>query len=130
MHVAYFPHISWMVRQSCEIETNIVSVERIKEYVELPSEAPSTIESHRPPPSWPHTGSIEFRSYATRYREGLDLVLRDVSFRVEGGERIGVVGRTGSGKSSLMLGLFRILEPVDGSIWIDGVDIRRYYHCA
>jgi ATP-binding cassette subfamily C (CFTR/MRP) protein 1 len=112
-----------MVRQSCEVESNIVSVERIKEYVDLKPEAPLILESNRPPASWPDRGAIEFHKYSTRYRAGLDLVLRDLSFSIKSGEKIGIVGRTGAGKSSMVLSLFRLVEPVSGTILIDGIDI-------
>jgi ATP-binding cassette subfamily C (CFTR/MRP) protein 1 len=59
------------------------------------------------------------------YREGLDLILREVSFEISGSEKVGIVGRTGAGKSSLMLGLFRIIEAAGGSILIDGIDISK-----
>jgi ABC-type multidrug transport system fused ATPase/permease subunit len=72
---------------------------------------------------WPEKGLIEFRDYATRYRPGLDLALRDLSFTVAPKEKIGIIGRTGAGKSSLSLSLFRIVEAAKGSILIDGVDI-------
>ena len=114
------------MRQSCEIETNIVSVERIKEYIDLPSEKPLIMASHRPDISWPEFGAIEFRNYSTRYRAGLELVLNDVSLSVKPAEKIGIVGRTGAGKSSMMLSLFRLIEPVHGTILIDGVDITGY----
>lgn len=68
---------------------------------------------------------VEFRNYSTRYREGLDLVLRNLSFIVQAGEKIGICGRTGAGKSSMMLALFRLVEPVCGQIFIDGVDITQ-----
>merc|ERR1712012_49796 len=73
--------------------------------------------------SWPREGKIELQDYSTRYREGLDLVLRQVSATIQGGERVGIVGRTGAGKSSLTLALFRLIEPASGRILIDGVDI-------
>lgn len=66
---------------------------------------------------------MEFRGYRTRYREGLDLVLRGIDCDIEGGEKIGIVGRTGAGKSSLTLALFRIIEAAGGAIVIDGVNI-------
>ncbi|KAJ3209348.1 hypothetical protein HDU67_006264 [Dinochytrium kinnereticum] len=116
--------LNWMVRQSCEIETNIVSVERIKEYIELPKEAPYEIPENTPPATWPENGVINFENYSTRYRAGLDLVLNDITFSVNPREKIGVVGRTGAGKSSLTLALFRIVEPAAGSIRIDDVDIK------
>ncbi|KAJ3097766.1 hypothetical protein HDU96_000252, partial [Phlyctochytrium bullatum] len=109
--------LNWMVRQSCEIETNVVSVERIKEYVELPQEAPYEIPDNRPQPSWPERGQITFSNYSTRYREGLDLVLNDVSFTIQPKEKIGVVGRTGAA-------LFRVIEPSAGTIKIDDVNIK------
>ena len=110
-----------MVRQSCEIETTVVSVERIKEYSELETEA----EWNKPNPNqeWPAHGIIEFRNYSTRYRQGLDLCLKNVNFKVYSNEKIGIVGRTGAGKSSLTLALFRIIEAAQGSILIDSVDI-------
>ncbi|KAI9090798.1 P-loop containing nucleoside triphosphate hydrolase protein [Phlyctochytrium arcticum] len=117
--------LNWMVRQSCEIETNIVSVERIQEYIALPREAPHEIPENRPPQEWPGHGRIEFRHYSTRYRAGLDLVLKDVSFTIPAQSKVGIVGRTGAGKSSLTLALFRLIEPATGDILIDSVDIAR-----
>ncbi|KAI8817199.1 P-loop containing nucleoside triphosphate hydrolase protein [Fimicolochytrium jonesii] len=115
--------LNWMVRQSCEIETNIVAVERIKEYIDLPREAPYEIPSETPPREWPQVGRIDFINYSTRYRTGLELVLKDISFSVKGREKIGIVGRTGAGKSSLTLSLFRLIERVSGKIVVDDVDI-------
>ncbi|KAJ3122071.1 hypothetical protein HK098_003135 [Nowakowskiella sp. JEL0407] len=116
--------LNWWVRQSCEIETNIVSVERIKEYSELPTEA-AEYTSYPLPDQWPDKGIIKFDSYSTKYRAELDLVLRQISFETKAGEKIGIVGRTGAGKSSLTLSLFRMIEPTDGSILIDGEDITK-----
>lgn len=89
-----------MVRQSCEIETNIVSVERIKEYIELPQEAPAEIPGSAPPASWPISGMIEFQNYSTRYRPELPLVVKDLSFTVQPREKVGIVGRTGAGTAA------------------------------
>lgn len=114
--------LNWIVRQSVEVETNIVSVERVLEYAELPSEAPEIIKGHRPPISWPANGEVEFKSYSARYRAGLDLVLKNVNLDIKSHEKIGVVGRTGAGKSSLTLALFRIIEPDTGNIGIDGLN--------
>ncbi|KAG0354796.1 ATP-binding cassette glutathione S-conjugate transporter ycf1, partial [Podila minutissima] len=99
-----------MVRQYAEIESNIVSVERLQEYVELEPEAPEVIKDHRPPLEWPAEGRVDFVDYETRYRPGLDLVLRGVSCSIRAHEKIGICGRTGAGKSSLTLALFRIIE--------------------
>ncbi|NWX84061.1 MRP3 protein, partial [Nothoprocta pentlandii] len=115
--------LNWMVRMTSELETNIVAVERIKEYSETETEAPWVIEDRRPPADWPSKGELEFVDYSVRYRKGLDLVLQDLNLQVHGGEKIGIVGRTGAGKSSMTLCLFRILEAVKGEIKIDGVKI-------
>ncbi|KAI9225148.1 P-loop containing nucleoside triphosphate hydrolase protein [Blastocladiella britannica] len=116
--------LNWMVRQYCEIETNIVSVERIHEYCELETEAPSLLAS-RPSPIWPNRGEITFDGYSTRYREGLNLVLKNMSITIKPREKVGIVGRTGSGKSSTLLSIFRIIEAAEGQILIDGVDISQ-----
>ncbi|CAH1793470.1 unnamed protein product [Owenia fusiformis] len=114
-----------LVRMLTDLETHIVSVERIKEYTDIENEAVWEIENSKPPPAWPQEGAIAVDNYSVRYREGLDLVLKDVSFNVQPGEKVGIVGRTGAGKSSLTLALFRILEPANGSIIIDGKDITK-----
>lgn len=113
--------LNWIVRQTVEVETNIVSVERVLEYARLPSEAPEIISKHRPPVSWPANGAVSFKNYSTRYREGLDLVLKNVNLDIKSHEKIGVVGRTGAGKSSLTLALFRIIEPSEGEVMIDNI---------
>nr|CAD7427425.1 unnamed protein product [Timema monikensis] len=117
--------LNWLVRMTSDVETNIVAVERIQEYAEHTQEAPWENPNCPVPEQWPVTGKVEFRAYEARYREGLDLVLRGISFTVQGGEKVGIVGRTGAGKSSLTLGLFRIIEAAGGSIHIDGMDISR-----
>ncbi|XP_030317744.1 canalicular multispecific organic anion transporter 2 isoform X2 [Calypte anna] len=115
--------LNWMVRMASELETNIVAVERIKEYSETETEAPWIIEGKSPPEDWPSKGELEFVNYSVRYRKGLDLVLKGLNLHVHGGEKIGIVGRTGAGKSSMTLCLFRILEAIKGEIKIDGVKI-------
>ena len=99
-----------------EVETNIVSVERVLEYAGLESEAPDVIFKKRPNIGWPAHGQISIKNYSTRYREGLDPVLRDINLNIKSREKIGVVGRTGAGKSSLTLALFRIIEPTEGHV--------------
>lgn len=111
--------LNWIVRQTVEVETNIVSVERCLEYARLPSEAADVLHKRRPKANWPSRGAVEFKKYSTRYRPGLDLVLKDISLDIKAKEKIGVVGRTGAGKSSLTLALFRIIEPASGNITID-----------
>ncbi|XP_039892470.1 ATP-binding cassette sub-family C member 3 isoform X1 [Simochromis diagramma] len=115
--------LNWMVRMTSELENNIVAVERVKEYSETKTEAPWEVEDKKPPPEWPMQGNVEFNDYSVRYREGLDLVLKDITLRVKGGEKIGIVGRTGAGKSSMTLCLFRLLEAAGGEITIDNVKI-------
>merc|ERR1712223_2329044 len=76
-----------------------------------------------PPQTWPNLGSVEFKNYGMRYREGLDLVVKAINANIKGGEKVGIVGRTGAGKSSLTVALFRLVEPAQGTICIDGLDI-------
>jgi ABC-type multidrug transport system fused ATPase/permease subunit len=117
--------LNWMVRMTSELETNIVSVERIKEYTETPTEAPAIIKSNRPPSDWPQEGKVTFKDYSTRYRDGLDLVLKSIACNIPGGQKVGIVGRTGAGKSSLTMALFRIIEPANGQIMIDNIDVSQ-----
>lgn len=114
--------LNWIVRQTVEVETNIVSVERVLEYAALPSEAPDIISKKRPPISWPAQGAVAFENLSVRYRAGLDLVLKNINLSFRPHEKIGVVGRTGAGKSSLTLALFRIIEAAEGHISIDGLN--------
>ncbi|PNJ66042.1 ABCC3 isoform 9, partial [Pongo abelii] len=115
--------LNWMIRMMSDLESNIVAVERVKEYSKTVTEAPWVVEGSRPPEGWPPRGEVEFRNYSVRYRPGLDLVLRDLSLHVHGGEKVGIVGRTGAGKSSMTLCLFRILEAAKGEIRIDGLNV-------
>ncbi|XP_052124000.1 multidrug resistance-associated protein 1 [Frankliniella occidentalis] len=115
--------LNLMVRLSSEVESNIVAVERLKEYGNTPREAEWELPEKKPQASWPEKGAVSFLDYKVRYREGLDLVLKGLSFNVSGGEKVGIVGRTGAGKSSLTLALFRIVEAADGKIIIDDIDI-------
>ncbi|CAK4863112.1 unnamed protein product [Aphanomyces euteiches] len=100
-------------------------VERLDHYNTLDTEGKTQEESATVPKEWPVDGNVSFESYSMRYRDHLDLVLRDVSFVVNGGEKVGICGRTGSGKSSLMVALFRMVEASSGCIKIDGVDISQ-----
>ncbi|KAK2141833.1 hypothetical protein LSH36_1034g00008 [Paralvinella palmiformis] len=116
-------NLNWVVRMTSELETNIVSIERVKEYTNAPTEAAWEIPEKRPPNDWPQNGEIKFTDYSTRYREGLDLVLKGISCHIHPEEKIGIVGRTGAGKSSLTMALFRIIEATSGEISIDGLNI-------
>ncbi|XP_077594389.1 ATP-binding cassette sub-family C member 3 isoform X1 [Stigmatopora nigra] len=115
--------LNWMVRMTSDLENNIVAVERVKEYSETKTEAPWEIEDKKPHLDWPMHGNVEFHNYSVRYREGLDLVLKNLTLSVKGGEKVGIVGRTGAGKSSMTLCLFRLLEAAEGEISIDDVKI-------
>ncbi|XP_052069136.1 multidrug resistance-associated protein 1-like [Mytilus californianus] len=115
--------IEWLVKLTTNAETNIISLERIKEYSETPTEADWIVENKRPEHDWPNEGKVEMDNYGVRYREGLELVLKSISCKIAPCEKIGIVGRTGAGKSSLTMGLFRILEKAQGCIVIDGIDI-------
>ncbi|XP_034871029.1 multidrug resistance-associated protein 1-like isoform X6 [Mirounga angustirostris] len=114
--------LNFWVRKACEIETNAVSIERVCEYENMDKEAP-WIMSKRPPSQWPDKGIVEFINYQARYRDDLGLALQDITFRTHGEEKIGIVGRTGAGKSTLSNCLFRIVERSGGKIIIDGIDI-------
>ncbi|CAN8014134.1 unnamed protein product [Ixodes persulcatus] len=105
-----------------ELEANLVSAERVHEYSRLTPEGPWT-SNFSTNPHWPQSGAVSFKSYSTRYRDGLGLVLKDINLDVRPGEKLGIVGRTGSGKSTMTLGLFRIIEAATGKIVIDDVDI-------
>ncbi|KAK9460193.1 P-loop containing nucleoside triphosphate hydrolase protein [Lipomyces oligophaga] len=117
--------MSSIVRITVEVEISTVSVERILEYCELPMEAPAIIENNRPGSKWPMEGAVEFREYSSRYRPGLDLVLKGINLKIRPQEKVGIVGRTGAGKSSLTLGLFRMVEPAGGYVIIDGVNTSK-----
>ncbi|KAL1862548.1 ATP-binding cassette transporter yor1 [Diaporthe australafricana] len=114
--------IQFTVRQLAEVENGMNAVERLRYYgTQLEEEAPlHTIEVR---PSWPEKGEIVFDNVEMCYREGLPLVLKGLDMHVRGGERIGIVGRTGAGKSSIMSTLFRLVEISAGRITIDGIDI-------
>ena len=113
----------WAVRQACQLENDCVSVERVMEYTKTEQEASWDGNEGTLNETWPEKGQIQFDSYQTRYREGLDLVLKDINLKINSQEKIGICGRTGAGKSSLTLALFRMIEPVGGKITIDGQDI-------
>ena len=118
--------IAWALRNAADLENQMVSMERIKEYSEIESEADwDSPEQIKPPIDWPKNATIEFLDYSTTYREGLEPVLKKLNLKIESGEKVGIVGRTGAGKSSITMALFRIIEPISGRIVIDGVDITR-----
>ncbi|CAI9770605.1 unnamed protein product [Fraxinus pennsylvanica] len=115
--------LSRWILSFCKLENKIISVERIHQYCHIPSEAPAVIEDFHPPSSWPENGTIEIIDLKVRYKESLPVVLHGVSCTFPGGKKIGIVGRTGSGKSTLIQALFRLIEPAGGRIIIDNIDI-------
>ncbi|KAK2968499.1 hypothetical protein RJ640_027549 [Escallonia rubra] len=109
----------------CNAENKMISVERILQYSNITSEAPLEIEDCRPPNNWPDTGTICFTNLQIRYAEHLPSVLKNITCTFPGRKKVGVVGRTGSGKSTLIQAIFRVVEPREGSIIIDDVDISK-----
>ncbi|TRY70343.1 hypothetical protein TCAL_02430 [Tigriopus californicus] len=117
--------LNFLIRMVSQIENNMVSVERIQEYeMDVDQEASYTlVQDPSEDDKWPPQGAIRFQDYKTRYRPGLDLVLKGVTCEIVAREKVGIVGRTGAGKSSLTMALFRMIEPASGSISIDGTNI-------
>ncbi|CAF3706274.1 unnamed protein product [Rotaria sordida] len=121
----------WAVRQSAEAENFMTSAERIYEYGQLVRESHQNNNDSniliQPDNDWPSRGIIEFKDYTFRYRPELDPVLKNLNIRIESQEKIGVIGRTGAGKSSLIQALFRLVDQsaINGTILIDGIDIGR-----
>ncbi|XP_050622496.1 ATP-binding cassette sub-family C member 4 isoform X5 [Macaca thibetana thibetana] len=109
----------WCVRQSAEVENMMISVERVIEYTDLEKEAPWECQK-RPPPTWPHEGVIIFDNVNFMYSLDGPLVLKHLTALIKSREKVGIVGRTGAGKSSLISALFRLSEP-EGKIWIDKI---------
>jgi len=126
--VSLTDYLNWALRMSTTLEMQMVNVERLLAYSALPQEESrsSTLggpAGRGPPPAWPSCGAISFSSASMRYRPGTPFVLRHIDLTVAGGEKVGLVGRTGAGKSSVLVALFRLVELAEGSIQIDGVDI-------
>ncbi|MBA0553688.1 hypothetical protein Golob_012843 [Gossypium lobatum] len=113
----------WAIFLSCFVENRMVSVERIKQFSSIQPEAAWHIEDRLPPPNWPTHGNVDLKDLQVRYRPNTPLVLKGITLSIKGGEKIGVVGRTGSGKSTLIQVLFRLVEPTAGKIIIDCRDI-------
>ncbi|XBI25705.1 hypothetical protein VPH35_050577 [Triticum aestivum] len=113
----------FLTRFYSNLENYMISVERIKQFMHLPSEPPAVISDRRPAPSWPSEGKINLENLRVKYRENAPTVLRGITCTFAAGNKIGVVGRTGSGKTTLLSALFRLIDPSGGRILIDDVDI-------
>lgn len=114
--------IIWSLRLYTNVELNFNAVERVLEYAQLPTEDQG---GQRAPAAWPTRGQIDFDDLTVSYAEGLPPVLKGLTLSIAANERVGIVGRTGAGKSSLTLALFRFLDASAGSISIDGLDISK-----
>ncbi|XP_074562078.1 ABC transporter C family member 3-like isoform X2 [Curcuma longa] len=115
--------LAWVIWNLCQLENSMISVERLLQYMAIDSEPPLSIESNKLDSSWPSIGEIELHNLQVRYRQNMPLVLRGLTCTFRGGMKTGIVGRTGSGKSTLIQALFRIIDPTVGRIVIDGIDI-------
>ncbi|KAK2664216.1 hypothetical protein Ddye_002790 [Dipteronia dyeriana] len=115
--------IVYSVNNQCIVANLIVSVERLNQYMHISSESPAVVYENRPAPNWPDIGKVEIYDLQIRYRPNAPLVLRGITCTFEGGHKVGIVGRTGSGKTTLISALFRLVEPTGGKIIIDGLDI-------
>ncbi|GAB4858399.1 Multidrug resistance-associated protein 7 [Ancistrocladus abbreviatus] len=111
------------IQNLCMLANYIISVERLNQHMHIPSEAPEVIEENRPPQNWPSVGKVDIQDLQIRYRADAPLVLRGITCTFQGGHKIGIVGRTGSGKTTLIGALFRLVEPAGGKIIVDGIDI-------
>ncbi|KAK3084560.1 hypothetical protein FSP39_015417 [Pinctada imbricata] len=112
-----------LMQVTLNADEELLSIQRITEYIRKPTEAAWRVSNDNIPNTWPREGHVTFNRYSVRYRKDLDLVLRKISCEIAPREKVGIVGRTGAGKSSLTMSLFRIIERETGSITIDNVDI-------
>ncbi|KAH8921178.1 P-loop containing nucleoside triphosphate hydrolase protein [Atractiella rhizophila] len=118
--------LGFLVRESATLETEMNNAERLIYYAhKIVQEAPAVVKGRPSDLAWPETGSLSFKDVRMIYRRGLPEVLHRVSFEVKAGEKIGICGRTGSGKTSLLMALFRVVELASGSIEVDGEDISK-----
>ncbi|KAJ3027867.1 UNVERIFIED_CONTAM: hypothetical protein HDU68_002956, partial [Siphonaria sp. JEL0065] len=118
-------NLTWLIRCHANMDMSMNAVERVDEYSAIEQELPAIIPGNRPPPLWPSHGEIHVRNLSLKYQPDLPNVLHNVSFTTKASEKIGVVGRTGAGKSTLTLAFFRILNQFEGQIVIDGIDISK-----
>lgn len=116
--------IQWGMRQTAELENNMTSVERVTEYINLKPETESTIIMEKQPDlqNWAKRGEIQFENLSLKYSETSDPTLKSLNLKIKPGEKIGICGRTGAGKSSIIQAIFRLAHN-EGVIKIDSVDI-------
>ncbi|KAJ9110275.1 hypothetical protein QFC19_001678 [Naganishia cerealis] len=111
---------SWVVLQSASVQNDSNSVDRVLEYAnQLEQEAAHDIVETKPPAAWPRTGRIKFENVVMSYRAGLPPALKNLNFDVGTNEKVGIVGRTGAGKSTILTTLYRLVEVTSGRITID-----------
>ena len=115
--------IPFVMKLKSEFRALLNCLERNFEYVDLPQEAPHIIEEKKPPTQWPKNGRVKMSNVSFKYRPDLPMVLKDISIDIKGGQKVGIVGRTGAGKSSLISTLLRLVELEAGDIFVDGINI-------
>lgn len=123
--ITFSDNALWMVRLYAFNEINMNAVERVREYLHIDQEAPAVVPGNRPPKGWPAEGHVSIENLSLRYSPELPLVIRDITAEIDPCSKIGIVGRTGAGKSTIASAFFRFLEPEDGTIYIDGIDVRK-----
>lgn len=123
--ISFSENALWIVRLYANIEMNMNSVERLQEYLDVEEEPPAEIPETKPSSGWPQTGEIDVKDLSLRYAPDLPRVIKNATFHVKPCHKIGIVGRTGAGKSTIITAFFRFLDAETGSIKIDGVDISQ-----
>ncbi|GAB4834510.1 hypothetical protein Ancab_032767 [Ancistrocladus abbreviatus] len=113
------------MQNQCLLANMMISVERLEQYMHISCEAPAIVDENRPGPDWPSAGRVEIHDLKVRYRPDAPLVLKGISCFFEGGWKVGIVGRTGSVKTTLINTLFRVVEPSEGKIIVNDVDISK-----
>lgn len=119
--ITFWGTLNWGIRIFADIESRMTSVERLKFYSNITSE--KLLGAYTPAPSWPQAGFLKVEGLKVQYAPHLPLVLKGLNFEIQAGEKIGIIGRTGSGKSTLFQDLYRFIEPTEGKILLDGVNV-------
>lgn len=121
----FWRHLNWGVRIFSDLESRMTSVERLQFYCDLPAEKNYIGQSAELDPAWPRSGSLEFRNVSLRYADHLPMVLKNVSFKIKSGSRVGLIGRTGSGKTTIFQSVYRFVDIVAGEILLDNQSIHQ-----